>query len=185
LAGEVSEPRQAPQYGEFASPEQQAKAMGLPWPPPPVAESSVPILDPVPAEATRSQRVGARLAIARRWDVMLCTILLAYGLYSVVSGLFQFADLGTVISELFRTQGIGGYRATALTPVLGAVINVVNLLVFIATAYVTYRVLISGRVAFYIPIIGVLVSGAIGTVCLLILLFQDPNFVTYLTKMNG
>ena len=181
----MSESRQAPQYGEFASPEQQAKAMGLPWPPVPVAEESAPALDPVPAAATRSQRLGAKLAIARRWDVMLCTILLAYGLYSVVSGLFQFADLGTVISELFATQGIGKYTVTPLTPVLGAVINVANVLLFIATAYLTYRVLIRGTVAFWVPIVGALLSGAVGTICLLVLLFQDPSFITYLTGVKS
>ncbi|MBK4347291.1 DUF6264 family protein [Lacisediminihabitans changchengi] len=181
----MSESRPAPQYGEFASPEQQAKAMGLPWPPPPVAEPAARILDPVPATATRSQRLGARLAIARRWDVMLCTILLAYGLYSVVSGLFQFADLAEITKQLFISQGIGTYTPTALTPVLGAVINITNVLIYAATVYVTYRVLIRGNIAFYIPIVGALLAGAIGTVCLLVLLFQDPSFVTYLTKMNG
>src|SRR4051794_6393604 len=100
--------------------------MGLPWPPPPVVEPSVPVLDPVPAEASRSQRLGARLAIARRWDVMLCTILLAYGLYSVVSGLIQFSDLADVIKQLYTTQGIGTYVPTAITPVLGGVINIAN-----------------------------------------------------------
>ena len=181
----MSESRQAPQYGEFASPEQQAKAMGLPWPPEPVTEHPVPVLDPVPAVATRSQRLGASLAIARRWDVMLCTILLAYGLYSVVSGLFQFADLGTVISQLFSTQGIGKYTVTPLTPVLGAVINVSNVLLFIATVYFTYRTLIRGSVAFWIPIVGAVVSGAVGTICLLVLLFQDPSFMTYLTGVKS
>ncbi|MET0805681.1 MAG: DUF6264 family protein, partial [Lacisediminihabitans sp.] len=69
--------------------------------------------------------------------------------------------------------------------VLGAVINVANVLLFIATAALTYRVLVRGRVAFWIPIVGALLSGAIGTICLLILLFQDPSFITYLTGVKS
>lgn len=179
--------RPRPQYGEYASPEQQAKAMGVTSPPPPnvpaLARPTGALAPPPPPYGQNLPR-AATVATPRRWDLMLSAVLLAYGLYSVVSGMFQFADLGALINRVYQMQGIGQFTTTQLATTLGIVINTSDVVLFVATALITFALLRRGKVAFYVPLIGGAIAGIIALVCILVLMFGDPAYLNHVSGLK-
>jgi hypothetical protein len=170
-----------PQYGEFASPEQQAKAMGKPWPP--VVEK--PAVAAQHSTASRAQPLAgmtpgsAALTRPRRWDVTVTVALLVYGLYSVIAGFFQFRDLGSVLNGVFAAQGIGDYTPTAQTTTLGTVIMVSNVVIYAIAVAITLPLLRRGKLAFYVPLIAGALAGIVVATCMVVLIFADPAFIAY------
>ena len=181
--------RPRPQYGEYASPEQQAKAMGVTSPPPPTvpalaARPAGALAPPPPPPYGQNLPRAAMVATPRRWDLMLSAVLLAYGLYSVVSGMFQFADLGALINRVYQMQGIGQFTTTQLATTLGIVINASDVILFVATALITFTLLRRGRVAFYVPLVGGAIAGLIALVCILVLMFGDPAYLNHFSGLK-
>lgn len=172
----MTDQRPRPQYGEYATPEQQAAAMGQP------ASQPAPQLPVTSAPPPYRQRPIAVVAPSRRWNVLASFLLLAWGLYSVISGLFQYSDLGGFIDQVYRMQGIGRFTSTQLATTLGIVINVSNVVLYLLTVFLTIRLLRRGRPAFYVPLIGGIVAGIVGAVCLAVLMLGDPAFIAY---VNG
>ena len=170
----MTDPRPRPQYGEYASRDDQAKAAGHPAPsfaPPTVP----PAAGPTPAPS-------ARAGTPRRWDIVLSVALLAYGAVNVVAGFFQFADLGAVLEQVYTRMGIGKYTPTPLAGTLGVVINVTSSVLFVLTALLTTRLLRRGRLAFYLPIIGGVLAWIVSFVCVAVLMFGDPAFTAYVNR---
>jgi hypothetical protein len=170
----MTDPRPRPQYGEYATPQEQAKAVG----------ASAPHLGHDLGHATASPSTYSAPPTAttapRRWDLVLSTALLAYGLINVFSGFFQFSDLGRLINGVYATQGVGQFTPTSLSTTLGIVINVTDVVLWIATAFVTVRLLRRQKLAFYVPLIGGAVASIVAASCLMVLLFSDPAFSAYL-----
>ncbi len=178
----MTEDRPKPAYGEYATPEQQAAAIGVPAVLPPTLEAP-PVAPPPPwGQAALPAQTGAR-----RWDLFLTALLVAYGLWSVISGLVQYSNLTTVAQTFYTSQGIGTFTSTrpALAMALGLVINVSDVVIFIVVAYIAFRLLRRGRVAFYVPLIGGIVTTIIAAVCLVTFLATDPSFSTYLSKLGS
>jgi len=170
----MTDQRPRPQYGEYASSDDQAKAAGIPAP------SFAP--PPVPPAAQHAPPPLGVAGPARRWDILLSYALLAYGAVNVVAGFFQFANLGAVLEQVYTTMGIGTYTPTALAGALGVVINVTNVVLFVLTAIVTTRQLRRGRLAFYLPIIGGVLAWIVSFVCIAVLMLGDPVFSAYVNR---
>ncbi|HEY0260140.1 MAG TPA: DUF6264 family protein [Lacisediminihabitans sp.] len=170
----MTDPRPRPKYGEYASPEVQAKAIGTPAEPPPPTAPPAPLRPYSPA-ATAVPR-------PRRWNVVLSVALLAYGLINIIGGFFQFSDPASLLNDVYAAQGIGTFTPSALATALGVVINVSSAVLWIIAAAVTGRLLRRNRLAFYVPVIAGVVASIVVGVCLLVLMFSDPAFTTY---VNG
>ncbi|MCU1526126.1 MAG: hypothetical protein JWO18_3020 [Microbacteriaceae bacterium] len=168
----MTDPRPRPQYGEYATPQEQAKAVGASAP---HFGHAIP-----PASPPTYSAPPAAKTTPRRWDLVLSTALLAYGLINVFSGFFQFSDLGRLIDGVYATQGVGQFTPTSLSATLGIVINASNVVLWIATAFVTVRLLRRQKLAFYVPLIGGAVASIVAASCLMVLLFSDPAFSAYL-----
>jgi hypothetical protein len=171
----------APRYGEYATPHEQAQAMG----------SSAPI---VPTDAASSQvgsgwggaKVGPSTRSApRRWDLILTAVILAYATLNVVSQLFLNSSLSMVIKDFYQLQGIGEYTPTPLADTLSVVLNGVTAALYVVTVVLTVRQLRRGRVAFYIPIIGGVIAMLVALAFVVVLLTGDPTFTSYMNGLNG
>lgn len=212
----MTDERPRPAYGEYATPEQQAAAMGVhrlepsavtpaentpPNPPPPYGKT-VGSRPPVPSAVQRSllahksalaqkselpQKSELAQPSSRRWDQFLTALLLAYGLWSVISGLTQYANLSTVAQKFYTSQGLGTFSSARpeLGTSLGLAINAADLAVFVIVALVAFRLLRRGRVAFWVPLTGGLVTGIIAAACLISYLFTDPSFATYFDHLGA
>ena len=106
--------------------------------------------------------------------------LLIYGFLNVVSGFFQYADLGAYLDELYKMFGIGNYVEKGMERPIGIAIVAVNLISFTLVAWFTVRALRGGRIGFWIPLVGGLVATVASTIFLQILLADDPALATYL-----
>lgn len=201
------ERRPKPQYGEYATPQEQAKIIADSLPPvspllvPPVPVPPVPVL-PVPVPPVlrppavpgtpqtpdASARVGAQPAPGvpgrrpRRWDIILTAALLGYATINVIAQLLAKDTLATIATQFFTAQGIGDYTPTALTTSLGNTLNVITLALFVVTVLVTTWMLRRGRVAFWVPIAGGVVATIVALVFVVILLQSDPAFTALLDR---
>lgn len=162
--------------------------MGTKTPPPPPSGPPSTVVSgvvPLPPRPYGQNLPPVASTVApRRWDLLLSAVLLAYGLYSVVSGMFQFADLGALINRVYQTQGIGQFTTTGLATTLGVVINASDVVLFVATGLITFTLLRRGRVAFYVPLIGGAIAGIIAVVCILVLMFADPAYIAHFSGLK-
>jgi hypothetical protein len=183
--------RPRPQYGEYATPEQQAAAAGIPYRPhvhaaPPHGQTPAAV-PPPPAHDTRVGGPGPASvqASSRRWDFVLSSLLLGYGLFNVIVGSAQYTDLAGVINaQFYGPQKIGTFVATPLSERLGVVILVSQIVLYVLTAAITVARLRAGRIAFWVPICGVLVFGVVVFACLSSLVLGDPLYQAWAAHLG-
>ena len=203
------ERRPRPQYGEYATPQEQAKIIADSLPPvsallvpgPATQTPAAPGAHPASAPptvvgsthrasdaATRSRTDASVLPAAprrpRRWDLILTAVLLGYSSVNVIAQLSARDMLATIVTQFFVTQGIGDYTPTALTTTLGNSLNVVTLALFVLTVLATIWMLRRGRVAFWVPIAGGFAATVVTLVFVVILLQSDPAFTAYLAGVR-
>lgn len=189
---QYGERRPRPQYGEYATPQEQAKI---------IADSLPPVsalLVPPPARPLTgggsghrppdaATRVSANAPVrpatprrTRRWDLVLTAVFLGYASVNVIAQLVSRDTLATIVTQFFVAQGIGVYTPTALTTTLGNVLNIVTLALFVVTVLATTWMLRRGRVAFWVPIVGGVAATTVALVFVVILLQSDPMFTAHL-----
>jgi hypothetical protein len=159
----------APRWGEYA-----------PLPPAP-PEPQLPVASPAAPMQTPTRSGSAAPTRRRRtWDVVLTIALLAYGLMTVLTSLSGAGDLGRTIDQVYALQGLGDYTPTALAGTLTTAANLAQVVLLALAAYVSYRLLKAGRIAFWVPLAaGVLASLLIGAFGFT-LMVSDPSFQEYL-----
>ena len=203
------ERRPRPQYGEYATPQEQAKIIADSLPPvssllvPAPAAPTPPATAGHPASASptaggsahrapdAATRASANAAVRpaaprrrRRWDLILTALLLGYASVNVIGQLMARDMLSTIVTQFFVAQGIGVYTPTALTTTLGNSLNVVTLTLVAVTVLVTTWMLRRGRVAFWVPIAGGVAATIVALVFVVILLQSDPAFTAYLAGVR-
>ena len=179
------ERRPRPQYGEYATPQEQAKIIAESLPPvssllvPHVTPTSPKVPDAVTRVSTPEPSAPRR---PRRWDFILSAALLGYATINVIAQLVARDTLAAVAKQFFISQGIGDYTPTALAASLGNALNVITLALFLLTVLVTVWTLRRGRVAFWVPIAGGALAIIVAIVFVVILLQADPAFTAYLDR---
>lgn len=197
--------RPRPQYGEYATPEEQ-RAHIKELPPHlleqhPTAEPGAygegsrgvpPAARPdhawraapgVPRNAADGREQGARPQTSSRGVDRFATIaLLALGLYSVLTTVATMTDLAGYLEQTMKAMGMGSYTATAATGIVAAVVSGVNIVVWIAAAWLSTVSLRAGRLTFWIPLAAGVAVTLITGVCYAVLLMGDPSFIEYLGR---
>jgi len=175
----VSNEQQTPAYGEYATPEQQAAAMGVHRlaPQPPIVRTTEKSGDLSQSSA------NSRGTRPRSWDLILTALLLAYGLWNVISGLVRYSRLSTVAQEIYTMLGLGTFTSSrpGLSQALGLAINVSDVVIFAVVAFLSYRLVSRGRIAFWVPLTGGVIATIIGIGLLFALLSSDPGFAAHFT----
>ena len=167
---------QRPQYGELATPEEQRRAAGLP----PLSEVAPAAAEPIAAAAapasTRHHPVDRFATIA----------LLAYGLVNVVMTGMSYLDLPTVLNEVMKILGIEGeftdYAAGRLWGTVAAIVLVID---WTATAVLSVRRLRRGRITWWLPLVGAVVTSFLAGICVMIAMMGDPAFAEYIVKAGS
>lgn len=158
--------RQAPRYGEYATPEEVAALRGPDAAPPPLTLDAVPppagrpLPGPPPPGHTR----------AAGWDGIATIALLAFGAYNVVSGIVSFLDMRSFLAQVARSAGVDGFTAPASAQAVGYALIVVWVLLYgVAIAWVMQR-LRRGRVAFWVPLLIGFAAVLIATIACMVVL---------------
>ncbi|WP_309127902.1 DUF6264 family protein [Microbacterium sp.] len=157
-----------PQYGEYATPEQQRAAAGLPPAPPPA-----PAVQPAPADAVR--QLPARPA--HPLDRVITAALLGFGLVNVLTSVAGFMDLATTMNTTLQVLGLEGeFTNFQSAKVWGAVAAVAMIVGYAATLWFAFRRLRAGRRAWWVPLVGFVITMALVSACVAVPMFGDPAF---------
>ena len=183
--------RTRPEFGEYATPEEQRASIKATIPAgggaaasdPPVAQSPRD-RDGIPAWRDRDD-AGASphddapapmpaLSRSRTADRVATFALLGMGLYSTVNGLFAFGDFGTGLENGFRVTLGSDYVAPGWAQPVGLVLGAVFVILWAAALLVSMHRLRTGRITFWVP----LAAGAIA-----VLAVGIPVFVAGASSM--
>lgn len=185
----MSDQHEQPEYGERATPEQQAEAIrrsgGVPEAqraaelPSPVSRSAdgLPRVASAAATSGRSATPPTGKYLANRFATVF---LLGVGLVAVIQSVFGYLNLAESIQTLYAQQGIGDYVETPLTSTIGIALVIVHTVLWVAAAWVSMRVLAAGRMAWWIPLVGAVIAFVVMGVLMVVLLLNDPAFMQYL-----
>ncbi len=190
------EPRPRPQYGEYATPEEQrariqrpevTEALEAGVAPQPEKQRDTPaVAAPAATTAAATGATPGTAAAAVKRGPLIDRIaslgLLGYGLVTVITNIAQLLDFPAFAEQAARTLGITA-SFTNLTAgyVWGAVAAAIYGIGWLATAVLTWRRLKTGRVSFWIPLVGFVATTLLATVCVFIALSGDPGYMSALT----
>lgn len=176
-----------PQYGEYATPEEQRARIQQPAPSaapaPSLAAASVPSpirTNPLarPAKAPARPQGGARAQGEARphpVDRIVTFALLAYGLINVVSSIPAMVDYGAYTQAVFQLLGVDAKLADpAAGRPWGFAAAAVLAVGWLITALVSWWNIRRGRVTWWIPLVGGIVFTFIAGTLMLIPLMSDP-----------
>jgi hypothetical protein len=174
----MTEQRERPQYGEYASVDEQIAAGGHV-----VEPDSVPTAAPgILAPPVASTRVPG--SPPRAWDLPLTVALLVLGGYSTVSSIPGFLSFASTLNDLYVASGYGEYTSTALANGLGIGALVSQSLIYVVTVALAITRLRAKKLAFFIPVIGAVVSGVVIFVLVLVAMTSDPALAAWVTSQN-
>jgi hypothetical protein len=139
-------PRPAPQYGEYATPQQQAAAMGQ--------EYIAPVPAPTPASTPRpvaASQQGQLPEYGHLVDRFATVVQLGYGLFTLITS--DWFDFSTNANVALAKAGLV-LRVPVVLDHYGWVLLGANILFLAATTVWAYARLRLGRRAYYIPFVG-------------------------------
>lgn len=173
----------APRYGQYASPEEVEAALlrsGYSRTDDERADARAAALtrDAVAAPRTSAATSGAApLTAARSWDRFATIFLLMFGLVNLVLGAPAALQFDTTLRQyLVEFPEFGDIVFGAVTRWIGQGILVAHTLVFVATVVLAWRRLSSGRVTFWVPLLGAVVAIIAATVGAALIPILDPVF---------
>ncbi|HEY2643767.1 MAG TPA: DUF6264 family protein [Galbitalea sp.] len=135
-----------PQYGEYATPEQQAAAMGREYSPPKTSPVSSPPPTP-PVQAVQPQSLGIVL------NRIITILFLAYGAIMFINDIPIYQDFAASFNKVLATAG-NPTRVSSDFNVVGTWALVANVVLYLAAVALSFWQLRRGRLSFYIPVAG-------------------------------
>jgi hypothetical protein len=173
--------RPRPQYGEYATPEEQRARIKQPdltrlletGQDPDAPRGAVPA---APAVAGKPANAPAAVARGRFTDRVATIALLVYGLVNVVTSIPSMIDYGSYVSTVLSLLGVDGELAD---PAAGRPWGIAAALIlaigWLLTAYVSWRSLARGRITWWIPLVAGIVFTLITGVLLMVPIVSDPT----------
>lgn len=174
----MSEERPRPQFGEYATPEEQQRARGIP------VEAPAALSRPAPAAPEAAPAVpAASIAPSRRLDRIATFALLAYGLFTVVMSGLSNRNLGPVMNQVMGQFGIEGeFTNVAAARFWGLAATLVLVIGWTLTALLSVRRMRRGRITWWLPLVGAAVSLTLSSFCLVVPILGDPAFIEFLQR---
>lgn len=185
-----------PQYGEYATPEEQRRLAGLP---PLDAVADAPAATTVPESATpldsSASPASASTAfsgpasaksLGRPWDRIITIALLAYGVINVFMTAMSYLDLPTLMNQSMEILGIDGkFTNFAQGKIWGTVAAVVLVVGWVITAWLSLRRLRRGKLTWWVPLVGAAVTMIVASICITVPMMGDPAFIAYVSGASG
>lgn len=185
-APDAGDGRPRPQYGEYASPEEQRARIRQPDASWAIDTGQAPGSVPAPSPRSPAAPAPRAAAAAHPVDRLVTWVLLGVGLVSVVINVPGYFALDQQLAALFTTLGIDEPIADPSGLRLwGAVAAVVLLVGYALTAWWAWAWLRRGRRAFWIPLVGAAVTLVIASVCINGPLTAEPGFIAFTEQILG
>lgn len=170
--------RPRPQYGAYASPDQQRAARGLP------PEQAPEPVDPalVPQDTPVDERPAAPAPRGRIIDRVVTVALLAYGLFNTLGAIPLFTDPSALLGLMQVDAQLSDYAGARTA---GAVSIGVMVVGWLATTWFVWRRGARGKSMWWIALIAGVVFNLIGSAIVAIALVQDPNVLDALMQAQN
>lgn len=170
--------RPRPQYGEYATPEEQRARIRQP-----------DITDDLDSGRAPADEVlvGASLppSTGFPFDRIITFALLGLGLVNVVFTVPGFLDLAATFDRTMATMGIpGGFTNVEAAEAWGGIAAVVVVAGYLLTALASWRRLRAGKRAWWLPLVGAAITYAIVLTCLTVPIAGDPAFQEYVATLS-
>ncbi|WP_322411865.1 DUF6264 family protein [Microbacterium invictum] len=173
-----SDPRPRPQYGEYATPEEQRARIQQPDVTVALETGASPsdAAADAPAQPTPKEAAPDVIAMRRRFfDRVLTIALLVYAVLSVATSIPALVDYTGYVQTLFEFMGITeAPAATVDGRPWGIAASLVLGVGLLLTATVSWMMLQRGKVAFWVPIAGGVVFNLLSGVLLMVPLLSAP-----------
>ena len=166
-----------PQYGEFATPEEQAAASGVPVVPAPLAP-------PVPGTAVRAAPPHDAPRQRPRWDSILTTVLLALGAYSVITSFIDTSAIGEAFATTFQQFEFGEFSSFDAANRMALVVAFVQLGAYVITVALSLRTARQNRVTFFIPLLAGVITTVVCALLLMSVVVNDPAYLTWVESQQ-
>lgn len=163
----MSDPRPAPQYGEYATPEEVAALRG----PAPAAPAATP--DPVPAPAAPPGSTW------RRMDRPLTVAFIAFGVINLLQYAGAMLDFEYFLEVTTKGTFAEAIDFTEAARVGGVVLFLICLVLLLASTAVAVLLLRRGRIAFWVPLVAGVLTAIAWVVVLGAILLQTPGALEY------
>lgn len=193
--------RPRPQYGEYASKDEQAQALALSGADPELIEAASsarvnslasPLLSK-PAQSKSAQSKPDQSKLTRQTvadaysaravtDRLVTVFLLSFWAVFIVSGAGNFVNLGDSLHDTMKKLDYGDYHATGLTAALGIAMLATQIVLWIIAAVWSYRRLSRKKSAWWVPVVLGVLSFIVLTILLGTLLAADPSFVPHVSS---
>lgn len=161
----MPDPRPAPQYGEYATPEEVAALRGAaPDPPPP----TVPEVRTPRTEAPRG-------SAARRWDRPITVALIAFGVLNLVQYAGPLLDFEYFLEIATKGTFAESVDFGAGARIGGLVLFVLCLVLLLGSTAIAVLRLRRDRIAFWVPLVAGALSVLAWVVVLFVILLQTPG----------
>jgi hypothetical protein len=177
-----------PQYGEYATPEQQARAMGQTYRPPvptPQPSSTPPPPDPSARVTSGEQPAVPRQARASIGDRFTTMFLLGIGLFSFLESISGYLHFSIQFNAAVAQMGGGTYSDPARADHVGIGLLIAHVVLYVGTLLWALTNLAHGRRAFYVPIVGFVIFAIVYCVALAVLLYSDPSLLAHVKTQFG
>ena len=174
MSGESPDSPPRPQYGEYATPEEQRARIRQP-------DVTAALDAGKPAAPVAAPPVGGAVPDpgappARRFDRIITFALLAYGLVTVITSVPALADYATYADTVFDLVGVSAELADpAAGRPWGIAAAVVMAVGWLLTAAVSWWSVRRGRLSWWIPVVGAIVFTFASSVLMLVPLMSDPG----------
>jgi hypothetical protein len=161
-----------PQYGAYATPEQQARARGTELPPPEVMSPAAGPPIAVPPSAASKPRRGDRIA---------AVALLAFGFVNVVTGIPGWLRLPSSLQLAYDQLGVGEFQAVELASALGIAALITQIVLWLAAVGFTVALIRAGRLSWWVPLTAGVIAVVVTSVLIGIAIMADPGFAASIT----
>jgi hypothetical protein len=190
----MTDERPRPQYGEYATPEEQVKAGGASGAAhvgktgiEPSAQSGLTPSVFSPRGFTAGGPAGAAGAplVRRPWDLSITVFLLALNAYLVLTSIPDWLNLGVTLATGYTQLGYGDYTSTELANSVGLGIVAVQVALLISVLYFAIKRLRAQRRAFPITLGLGLLAVVLTMVLLMVAMTSDPALAAYIATQSG
>lgn len=161
-----------PQFGEYASPEEQRVRAGLP----PLEQ--VPVAQ-APALAQDSPAVPRAYAARapQRAGRLITPILLGIGLVNVLTSIPSFMNLASTLDQSLKMLGVEGTFSNFAAARTWGIISVAVLLIgYALTLWLSVRRIRQAKSSWWVPLVGFVATMIVVTICISVPMFGDPAF---------
>jgi magnesium-transporting ATPase (P-type) len=197
----MTDDRPRPQYGEYASPEEQILAGGTGGaggagavPPSESAHGSnrasvagaASFAAPKPetrVDGAAPAGVGGQLAPEKRpFDTFMTTLVLSLTAFVVISSSAGWANLPEALAQSYEQLGYGEFTSVELASTMGVVIAVMQSALLIAAALISIARLRAKRSAFWVPLVFGVSSMVLTLVLMMIVMLNDPALAAFIAN---